>query len=753
MSSQGTFTEASVDYDLKGVIESLKLSVLAQVGEKDSIGSLLEKTKKFTGPGYTPAEQGKISVGIVGAGVAGLFAALRFDWLNCHDELKGKGLNISYDILEAAGAERLGGHLYTHRFSDEEHDYYDVGAMRFQNNTIMKTSASLMRQTGKALADTLPRTFQLFQYIGITQESKPGLIPYYLKDELDECLAYINDITIRADDPYDVNKGLPENSQIPPELLKTNPSDLVSAALKVFTGVAKEKFKAAIAEEEKGEKQAFKSAGKDEKRGVRGPASQELWDLLMRADHMSVRQFLGSGQKKEIGKGPRLPVEDDFPLGPGYNYNTIEWLETTTYGTGWYGQSLTECVLEELYFHTPDMDDDPTTKDIQYWWCIDGGAQEIAKRMAMKVRERIEYNTKVQSIDAQVQLRRERKAGQYTPMKIKTTITDPKTKKVETKDREYFAIFNSTTLAALQRMELSDAGLSWVGMKFRTAWWQTDPFNIAKCGVSRTDFPLRVCVYPSYNMKSNEGEDKWDPEKPAVLLCAYTWGQDAQRIGSLCSNNTTQDDAELKLLIIHDPARLHGRKERPFEEMVTFLEEQYIGHHGYDWYRDQHMSGAFAYFGPGQFSNMWQEIIKPNALGQLYLVGEAASSHHAWIVGALESVIRAVYVMFQGLQNGNEKFEAYDIVLKLLRTGPDNGKNVSQPLKKNGDMPTGLPFHPLPEEMPTRQFHRTKDKDLTASPEKEANEEGVDMTYGAALAVLSLIESFYELGVDKNDTY
>ncbi|KAJ4114022.1 hypothetical protein NW760_000914 [Fusarium oxysporum] len=321
-------------------------------------------------------------------------------------------------------------------------------------------------------------------------------------------------------------------------------------------------------------------------------------------------------------------------------------------------------------------------------------------------------------------------------MKIKTIRTDPKTKKVETKDRKYFAISNSTTLGALQRMELSDAGLSWgtkqtnrapgygasakVGMKFRTAWWQTEPFNI---------------------------------DKGAVLLCSYTWGQDAQRIGSLCSNNTTKDDAELKQLIIHDLARLHARRERPFEEMVTFLEEQYIDHHGYDWYRDQNMSGASAYFGPRQFSNMWQEIIKPNALGQLYLVGEAASSHHAWIVGALESVIRAVYVMFQGLQNGNEKFEAYDIVLKLLRTGSDNGKNVSEPLKKDGDMPTGLPFHPLPEEMPTRQFYTTKDKDLTASPEKEANEEGVDMTYGAALAVLSLIESFYELGVDKNDTY
>ncbi|KAJ4114021.1 hypothetical protein NW760_000913 [Fusarium oxysporum] len=272
MSSQGTFTEASVDYDLKGVVESLKLSVLTKIGEKDSIRSLREKTMKVTGPGYIPEEQGTISVGIVGAGVAGLFATLLFDWLNCHGELKGKGLNISYDILEAAGAERLRGHLYTHHFSDEEHDYYDVGAMRFQNNTIMKTSASLMRQTGKSLADTLPRAFQLFQYIGITQESKPGPIPYYLKDKLDECPAYINDITIRgnfwdpekkADDPYEVNKGLPENGQTPPELLKANPSDLVSAALKVFTDVAKEKFKAAIAEEEEEEKKAFQTAVKD----------------------------------------------------------------------------------------------------------------------------------------------------------------------------------------------------------------------------------------------------------------------------------------------------------------------------------------------------------------------------------------------------------------------------------------------------------------------------------------------------------
>ncbi|UZP40376.1 hypothetical protein NXS19_008192 [Fusarium pseudograminearum] len=152
---------------------------------------------------------------------------------------------------------------------------------------------------------------------------------------------------------------------------------------------------------------------------------------------------------------------------------------------------------------------------------------------------------------------------------------------------------------------------------------------------------------------------------------------------------------------------------------------------------------------------MWQEIIKPNAFGQFYLVGKAASSHHAWIVGALESVIRAVYVMFQGLQNCSPSFEPYNIVLELLKQAPTDEdekyefEDIGEPLKRGGAMPTGLPFHPLPEEMPTTQLRTKKGAPWTDNPTEEANDRLVDMTYGAALAVLSLIESFFELAVDK----
>lgn len=91
----------------------------------------------------------EIKVCIVGAGAAGLFTAMIFDWL----KVKGKRqelpeLNISYDILEANDEERLGGRLYTYKFPPTNgykpgvHDYYDVGAMRFPENPFMKRSVT-----------------------------------------------------------------------------------------------------------------------------------------------------------------------------------------------------------------------------------------------------------------------------------------------------------------------------------------------------------------------------------------------------------------------------------------------------------------------------------------------------------------------------------------------------------------------------------------------------------------------------------
>jgi len=88
----------------------------------------------------TTADVTAFQVGIIGAGVAGLFTAMLFDYLN----VKYPGLNVDYTIFEAE-EKRLGGRLYTYKFpkkSDQPdigpHDYYDVGAMRFPDVKTME---------------------------------------------------------------------------------------------------------------------------------------------------------------------------------------------------------------------------------------------------------------------------------------------------------------------------------------------------------------------------------------------------------------------------------------------------------------------------------------------------------------------------------------------------------------------------------------------------------------------------------------
>lgn len=77
-------------------------------------------------------------MGIVGAGAAGLFTGMIFDHLK-----KDYELDIEYEILEANDEKRVGGRLFSYYFNapppgEGNHDYYDVGAMRYPDSDVMK---------------------------------------------------------------------------------------------------------------------------------------------------------------------------------------------------------------------------------------------------------------------------------------------------------------------------------------------------------------------------------------------------------------------------------------------------------------------------------------------------------------------------------------------------------------------------------------------------------------------------------------
>lgn len=115
-------------------------------------------------------------VGIIGAGMAGLYTGMIL-----------KSLGITYEIIEAS--DRIGGRVYTHRFTDSPGDYYDVGAMRFPDNPIMR------------------RTFDLFRRLKIEKNPNPNsneqkqgeLIPYYLTGP--GTPSYYNNRRVLATDP------------------------------------------------------------------------------------------------------------------------------------------------------------------------------------------------------------------------------------------------------------------------------------------------------------------------------------------------------------------------------------------------------------------------------------------------------------------------------------------------------------------------------------------------------------------------
>ncbi|KAL9615093.1 MAG: hypothetical protein Q9167_000411 [Letrouitia subvulpina] len=353
-------------------------------------------------------------------------------------------------------------------------------------------------------------------------------------------------------------------------------------------------------------------------------------------------------------------------------------------GTAWYDQALSEMILESVNFDSEDE-----------WWCIEGGSQEMAKRMYAKIEKqkpnRVSFNKKVIKMEY------------LSDPKDK----DPDDKKInvhvigEQNYRTYDAVFNSAPLGSMQRMDLSGLKLNWgtkqairslgygasckVGIRFKEMWWMTK-LGIKKGGVSRTDLPIRMCVYPSYNIHDNEPDPK-DPKKefrnvPGVLLCSYSWSVDAQRLGTLITRESPNGEDELKALLLDNLAKLHTSKEWPYEKLHTLISDLYDDHFAYDWYNDKGTTGAFAYFGPGQFRNMYPYIVRND--GVHIIIGEGASAHHAWVVGAIESAVRGVY--------------------QFLYKHSKHSKKCNLVLQEYNQEKVAVPYGPIPKE-----FDRTQD--------------------------------------------
>jgi monoamine oxidase len=180
-----------------------------------------------------------------------------------------------------------------------------------------------------------------------------------------------------------------------------------------------------------------------------------------------------------------------------------------------------------------------------------------------------------------------------------------------------------------------------LALKFKSRFWEKVK-NIFG-GSSSTDNPLRTVVYPS-NGTVQGGE------AAGVLLVSYTWAQDASRMGSLFFENgygnfntgegaVSEQNKKAVDLSLKWLSEIH-----PDINVYEAFSGEYFFH---DWYADKYCQGAFALYGPSQFTELYPHMVQPAADGLLHFAGEAISVHHAWIIGSLNSAYRSVFEILE----------------------------------------------------------------------------------------------------------
>eukprot|EP00250_Pteridium_aquilinum_P020207 c24744_g1_i1 orf=171-2174(-) len=518
-------------------------------------------------------------IGIIGAGMAGLYAALVLDSLGF----------TNYEILEA-NPNRAGGRVFTRYFNDgptsalnSKWNYIDFGAMRFPGIEIMD----------RVIGTT--QTWSLTNYLNsVTKEDhlKIKLLDYHLSVENN--IQYYNstrktNAELEKEEPDPLSFGKSKGGGLDDKYVKTWYTTWLDPAFDSF----KEKMHADF------------NAG---------------FLALMEKDNFSVRAYLRTFIGPDKGKYPQ---------------ELIDYLETLDSATGHYDDAFTEAVMDSFDFDSPT---NPGEDSVQ-WKCVEGGTSRFVHAMLSVIKSKPEMNKRVTKIAPS--------STSKGDIDVFVQAAQGRDVQVEAR-RTYHHVINTLPPAVLRSLDTAECNFSYekrtalrvlrvdssikIGLLFKSRWWQDEKVMRGKPifgGQSSTDLPVRNIVYPSYGIE--------DPDAPGVLIASYPWGQDAARISALAAG----EPAQLVQLAISNIATVHDLP-------ITFLQEQYTGQYFIqDWDQYEYSQGAFALFGPGQFTSLFPGLIEPEMDGRYHTAGEMSSVHHAWIVGALNSAWRCVYEILQ----------------------------------------------------------------------------------------------------------
>ncbi|KAI9678851.1 MAG: hypothetical protein M1817_005911 [Caeruleum heppii] len=242
----------------------------------------------FTGP----PTNGNLTVGIIGAGTAGLYAAILLE-----------SLGIDYEILEADS--RPGGRILTHYFNEtawrssqpgepDYYDYVDIGAMRIPGMPYMDR-----------IIGTQNNSLVSFVNAKVRGRDRLRMIPYIFETPNDFRL--YNDVLRRYSDPATGDPfgvGDSKGGNIPNAFAALSPNVVWDGVVDEFVNAMNANF-------------------------------DDGFRKLMDFDSLSVREYF---TKKNFTDAE------------------IDWLETTQDATGHYDMALSETMLEDWIFGAAPKD-------------------------------------------------------------------------------------------------------------------------------------------------------------------------------------------------------------------------------------------------------------------------------------------------------------------------------------------------------------------------------------------------------------
>jgi monoamine oxidase len=247
---------------------------------------------------------------------------------------------------------------------------------------------------------------------------------------------------------------------------------------------------------------------------------------------------------------------------------------------------------------------------------IVGGMDQLPKGLASKLKDPIEFGTKVLGIknrdDGKVELTVSKNGGPPTKElddEVLVTLPFSVLRQMDT------PTFSRGKMDAIKNMAYGSATKVLLDTKER--FWE-EKYGIHG-GASHSDRIIGATYYPSDNIAA-------DPKVsagPGTLVGSYVWGQDARRLGAM-----NPDDREKA--VIDEVARIHPEVKDPgmVKDYATM-----------SWDNNPWSSGAYGLPLPDQH-RLYKEAIQRE--GNVHFAGEHTSLDQGWIQGALISALRAV---------------------------------------------------------------------------------------------------------------